>query len=165
MRIMVICCSVLCLAAGNAVADNVYEPHAMLYYQVSFSANGKDRKASYGLRLDQTYHSRNEVPDFRSLLSRPALAEFRLASDGTQFLNIAGTDVGRAYRVNSANGEETTAGTPEAGEPASGETSTDESGDATEEEPSALGQYLEDIPAGYLIGIGLGIVLLTGVAD
>lgn len=165
MRIPAICGLVLCLATGNAAAGDVYEPHALLYYQVSFSGSAQDRKASYGLRLDQTYHARNETPDFRQLLARPALAELSFDSEGAGSLNIAG--FGRAYRMHRANGEGS-AGTeapaePEAGEPAAEEPQPETASD--EEDGRSLGEYLEEIPAGYLIGIGLGVVLVTGLAD
>jgi hypothetical protein len=181
MRIPLVCGVMLCLVAGGAAADDVYEPHALLYYQMSFSGNAQDRKSSYGLRLDQTYHARNEVPDFRQLLTRPALAEFRVDGEGLRYLNIAGTDVGRAYRVYRANGEEATteaaAEAPAEGEPAAettaeapaaepaAETTAEAPAeeDSEEEEGRSLGDYLDEVPAGYLIGIGLGIVLLTGL--
>lgn len=183
MRIPAITCVVLCLAGGTAAADDVYEPHALLYVQASFSGSAQDRQASFGLRLDQTYHARDAAPDFRQLLARPALAEFRMDSDGVRGFSFAGSNYGRAYRVHRANGEGGAAPSPEQAEgaPAEGEATTMEPGaeESTaaapeqaepepageEEEGRSLGEYLEEIPAGYLIGIGLGVVLLTGLGD
>jgi hypothetical protein len=167
MRIAALCGLVFSLAAGNAAAGDVYEPHAMLYFQVSFSGKAQDRKASYGLRLDQTYHARNETPEFRELLARPALAELRIGSDGVRSLRFAGTDFDRAYRVQRANGEEDPAGAPAAEESQAGETAAEEpaTGEETagEDEGRSLGEHLEEIPAGYLIGIAIGVVLLAGI--
>lgn len=182
MRIPAVTCFIFCLAAGNAAADDVYEPHALLYFQASFSGSAQDRSASLGLRLDQTYHARETTPDFRQLLARPALAEFRMDSDGVRGFSFAGSNYTRAYRVLRANGEGGAAPSPEQSEvaPAEGEAATMEPGaeesTATapeqvepeqegEEEGRSLGEYMEDIPAGYFIGIGLGVVLLTGLGD
>jgi hypothetical protein len=179
MRIPAITCVVLCLAVGTAAADDVYEPHALLYVQASFSGNAQDRKASFGLRLDQTYHARDATPDFRQLLARPALAEFRMDSDGVREFSFAGSNYDRAYRVHRANGEggaaEQTEAAPPENEAETMEPGAEESTAAVpeaepepaveEEEGRSLGEYLEEIPAGYLIGIGLGVVLLTGLGD
>jgi len=175
MRIAAITSFVLCVVAGSAAADEVYEPHALLYYQMSFSGSAQDRKSSFGLRLDQTYHARDEAPDFSRLISRPAFAEFRLDGNGVSSLNIAGTDVMQAYRVLRANGEGTAPEAPAAGEPTAAtgtEPAAEEAkeGEAKEEgggedEDRSLGDYLEAAPAGYLIGIALGVVLLTGLGD
>ena len=178
MRIAAIVSVMLCLAAANAAADEVYEPHALLYYQVSFAGSAKDRKSSFGLRLDQTYHARNEAPDFRQLIARPAIAEWRLDSDGAYTLNIAGTDLRRAYHVLRADGEGTAPETPAAGEStAANDPATAEAKEGGKEgdkeakketkegEDRSLGDYLDEAPTGYLIGIALGVVLLTGLGD
>jgi hypothetical protein len=176
MRISAISCFILCLAAtGGAAGGDVYEPHAMMYFQVPFSGSAEDSRASFGLRLDQTWHSRDEAPDFRRLLDRPALAELQMGSEGVRRLSFAGMNYARAYQVNRANGEEAAAGTTAEAESAEAGTAEDaptaettaESDTAEQEsaddEGSSFGSYLKEIPAGYFIGIGLGIFLLTGL--
>lgn len=139
----------LCIACTGSVAaaGDVYEPHALLYYQLPLSTDAARGKASFGLRLDQTWRAANTAPDFRSLLARPALLELRFGSAGLQALNVAGTDYAQAFRVMRADGEEAGGDEEEA------------------DDGPTVGDYLEDIPTGYLIGIALGAVLLSGVAD
>jgi hypothetical protein len=101
-------------------------------------------------------------------------------SDGVREFSFAGSNYDRAYRVHRANGEggtaEQTEAAPPEGEAETMEPGAEESTAAApeqaepepagdEEEGRSLGEYLEEIPAGYLIGIGLGVVLLTGLGD
>jgi len=169
MRIATFGCFMLCLVAGNAAAQDVYvfEPHALLYYQVVFAGRAQDRKSSFGVRLDQTRHVRDESPDFRELISRPAVAEFRFNSDGVHSLNIAGTDFAEVYRLHRAAENGAAAEQPAAGGAAEPEAKPDESKESGKEdgEKKSIGDYLDAAPAGYLIGAAIGVVLLTNVGD
>ncbi len=153
-----------------AAWENIVEPHAMVYFRLSFDGGtAPDRQSTFGLRLDQVRHSRNSHIEYASLMRRPAMLNLELNRNGIRSLYISGTDYLRLYRLHRAdeeNGEEPAA--------QAGDDETAMQGEEDGEQPPRYPQVGKDIgdtmktvmdkaPAGVIIGVGLGIALLAGV--
>lgn len=166
------------LPAVSTAAGPISEPHALIYFESHWSGRAQDTHSSLGLRLDRAAVADNGVVDFQRLLQRPAMLELRIGREGVQTFSVAGTDYAQWYRVQHA--DETT-GSGDAGQkPAEGQGTAAEggSGDKTaataeagketqqgakEEKKLTIGGILNAAPVGVIMGVGLGIFLLTGV--
>jgi hypothetical protein len=150
MRVLsLVCCAVLVLAAVTAHADGpLAEPQIMLYYKLPFGGSGPDALPGFGMRVDRVSWSRNETPEYETQFRRPALLDVRMGAGRLQALNLAGADYLPALGIYRANGEE-------AG--------------AEEEERRTIKDVFDEMPrqtfVGLLVGISLGIVILSGVSD
>lgn len=141
-----------------AIADGrVSEPHALVYYQLPFSGNATDTRAHFGLRLDRTVREAGQTVEFSSLMPRPAVMDLRFGNDGMESFSLAGVDYLARYRALQADEEQ--------------KTSADETGKSGDRKPEeedklTMGKVLDNTPPGYLIGAGIGLLLLgTSAAD
>ena len=168
------------LPAVSTAAGPISEPHALIYFQSHWSGRAQDTHSSLGLRLDRTAVADDRVVDFQRLLERPAMLELRIGRDGVQTFSVAGTDYAQWYRVHRAD---EASGSGDAGQkPAEGAGAPAEggSGDKTgatagagketqqgakEEKKLTIGGILDAAPVGVIMGVGLGVFLLTGVGN
>ncbi len=144
-------------------ADNlISEPHALVYYQLPFSGDAPDTRAHFGLRMDRTQREAGEMLDYREVLMRPAVMELRFSGSGMESFTLAGVDYLAKYRTLKADEEQK----PDAGagEEKSGgeEKTTVEDKAKSEKEKLTMDQVMHKIPFGYIIGAGIGVLLLVG---
>lgn len=173
----------LVLTASNAAAlEPVMEPHAMVYYQVSF--DGEKSKASrpvFGFRVDRVSFSPGGMIEYRQLLKEPAMFDFRVGNKGVEGIYISGVDYLRQYRsiyrADEESGGETEGDTKETAK-AGTEGDTNETAEAGAEEKktgelkqppkivrdigNTINAGMEAAPAGVLMGLALGVALLAG---
>jgi hypothetical protein len=150
---------VLMLAGTTPAMANgsVSEPHALVYYQIPFSGDAPDTRAHFGLRLDRTVREAGQTVEFSALMPRPAVMDLRFGTGGLESFSFAGVDYLARYRALQADEEQKTTGD---GTAKSGDK------DAAEEDKLTMGKILDDAPVGYLIGAGIGLLLLgTSAAD
>jgi len=125
------------------------EPHALIYYQVSFFGPAAQHEPRFGLRLDRATFNQRDGIDFRGLLERPALMHVQFTPGGMQQLSLAGTDYLKLYRAqNAAEGEASGGGTAKPAE-------------APAKEEKTISKMLDEANPGFLIG---GAVLVAVLA-
>ena len=162
------------LATFNALAvEPVVEPHAMVYYQVSFGGGKtQDRHSAFGFRMDRASFSPGGMIEYQQLVKQPAMFDFRLGKQGIEGVYISGIDYLQQYRIYRA-GEEEAGAEPEA------ETDVMVEGKPEEEQtgkPRKAPKIIRDIgntieagmetaPTGVLIGLALGAALLIGAGS
>lgn len=151
---------VLMLAGATpSMADGlVSEPHALVYYQFPFSGDAPDTRAHFGLRLDRTVREAGQTVEFSALMPRPAVMDLRFGERGMESFSLAGVDYLARYRTLQADEEQKTSADDTA---KSGDKKPEE-----EEDKLTMGKVLDNTPPGYLIGAGIGLLLLgTSAAD
>lgn len=165
MRTLPLVCTLflVILPVASRAGGLDYEPHAMLYYQISLDGGVRDSGHSFGLRLDQTVVEEGQMIEFQQLMKRPGLLDLRFSHGGLQSLSIAGVDYAGWYRVQRA--EEEAAGSAESGAAAGTGEAAETGAQPPEEEKLTIGGVLEKTPVGVLIGVGLGIVLIAGISE
>lgn len=158
MRISAMLLVLMSAGATPAMAGGVVsEPHALVYYQLPFNGPAPDTHAHFGLRVDRAVRAAGESVDFSALVPRPAVMELRFNNAGMESFTFAGVDYLARYRALQADEEQKTTGD-----------GTVKSGDkgAEEEDKLTMGKILDEAPVGYLIGAGIGILLIgTSAAD
>ena len=120
----------------------------MIYYQMPIGAEKRDSGANFGMRLDRVTTEPDSTVEFRRLLPQPGFLELKMSSRGIDSLSIAGVQYVRAVQLSRA-----------------GEGQGEESDQGKEEEKKTIGKFLDEVPVGYIIGIGIGVVIFSGVAD
>lgn len=159
---------VLMFTAAPVLADSlVSEPHALVYYQLPFSGSAQETRARFGLRLDRTVHEAGAPVEFRSLMGRPAVMDLRFGNAGMESFSFAGVDYLARYRALNADAEQAPAEqAPTEQAPAESGTQKPADKPATEEDKLTMGKILDEAPMGYIIGAGIGLLLLgTSAAD
>lgn len=155
------------LSPVSPAAEPVSEPHAMVYFQTQWSGRAQDTRATLGLRLDRGAAVENGVIEYQRLLQRPAMLDFRLGREGVQAFSVAGTDYLAWYRVHHA--DEAGAATAEAPPAPEGEGAEPappapaKAEPEPKEEKATVSGFLNKAPVGIIIGVGIGIVLVSGV--
>jgi len=154
----------------SGAAGPTSEPHAMVYFQTHWSGQARDTRSTLGLRLDRNAVAEDGVIEYQDLLQRPAMLDFRFGREGVQSLSIAGTDYAAMYRVHHA-GE--AAGSAESAPPApEGEgaaeakpapAGAEPAPETPEGEKTTIGGILDKTPVGVIMGVGLGIFLISGL--
>jgi hypothetical protein len=135
----------------------ISEPHALVYYQLPFSGNASDTHGTFGLRMDRTIRESGQNLDYRELMIRPAAMDFRFSEGQVTALSVGGVDYLARYRALRADEEQ---------KPAEG--TTEKTGETAkpEEEKLTMGKILDNAPMGYIIGAGIGVLLIgTSAAD
>ncbi len=163
------------LMSFNSIAiEPIVEPHVMIYYQVPFGGSNKNmNKHTFGFRMDRTVVVHGEAIDYQSLMKQPAVFDLKMGRDGIDSLYISGTDYleqYRLYKVHRVNGEEEIMTEPAEGEVVEEDLSSVEE-DVSEEEVQeeeeydglTIGGILDETHTGWLLGLAIGIVLLSGV--
>lgn len=130
--------SLLLLPLQQVNAEQISEAHAMFYYQVPLGAvKAKQKQHSFGFRMDRVDFDAGQMVDQQSLLSRPAVFDFKMSSKGVQGIYTSGNNLLEKYKVNRADGEGSSLPT--------------------------LSEMLDDMPVGVFMGICIGIVIISGV--
>ncbi|MBI2992806.1 MAG: hypothetical protein HYY48_01360 [Gammaproteobacteria bacterium] len=173
MRILSSFCGLLLvfLPAVSPAGGPVSEPHAMVYFQAHWSGQARDTRSTLGLRLDRNAVVENGVIEYQQLLQRPAMLDFRLGREGVQMFTIAGTDYAEWYRVHHAD---ETAGSAESPPPQAAEAEgaaeaqqapaeAKPAPETPEGEKTTIGGILDKAPVGVIMGVGLGIFLVSGL--
>ena len=172
MRILILLCLVIA-TSGTLAIEPVDEQQVMFYYQIPLGGvTSVDREHQFGLRLDQTTHDPRETVHINMLDKRQAAADFRFGYNGIQSLKIHGVDYA-GYLVARANageeGEKVMEEQPaeEAVTEANPEVAAEETGSEPEAEPveekGTIQQTMDELPAGVIFGVILGIGILAGV--
>ena len=171
MRNIFFLCFVI-LSTNVLALEPVDEQQIMLYYHIPLGAeNAKQKEHQFGLRLDQTSHDPRETVHINMLERRQAAADFRFGYDGLQSLKIHGVEYA-AYLVARAEASEEDVKVieeqpaEEAVSEASPEVAAEETGteqEAETEEEGAIQKKLNELPAGVILGVILGIGILAGI--
>ena len=143
--------SFIFISANGHAIEPVLDQHAMLYYQVPLGAsNSKEARHNFGFRFDRFMIEPGEIIQYESLLRQPAVVDIRMGYRGIQELQVNGVDYVDWYHVQQGADTEGT------GEGDSGES------DKTEDEKAGVEKFMNSIPAGVLIGVGvLGVMLFS----
>jgi len=156
-------------STGVFAVEPVNEQQVMLYYHIPLGADRQDNnKHQFGLRFDQTTHEPGDVIQISALENRPAAMDFRMGYDGVQSLKIHGVDYAAYLIARAAEGDEVPVDAADEQEIPT--ESTDGEGEATAEteepgepEKSAIQTKMDNLPAGVIIGVLLGIGILSGI--
>lgn len=150
---------------NSNAAEQIPEPHAMLYFQVPLGGGHKAvNKPVFGFRMDQVVTEPGKIIDYPELLKKEAVFDLKFGHDGVESLKISGIDYLAKYRLLRQNGDEETAvtetgDTEEAGE----ESSAGEDENKLFKLPSLSNVIEEDQYVGLMMGGVLLLVLLIGV--
>lgn len=155
------------IVTSNAwAAELVDEQQATFYYQVPFGGIKKaDNTHKFGFRVDRVTVDRltgqyGDSQSFNDLMKRPASLDFQLGHNGVTGFKIHGYDylpqfISKADEEATGDGEvvrETDAGGPEANEPK----------ESDEEKYIDIVPEMNQTTFGIMLGIGIGILALTG---
>ena len=149
----------------------------MLYYHIPLGgAKAEDSKHQFGLRLDQTTHDPRNTVHINMLEKRQAAADFRFGYSGMQSLKIHGVDYsGYLVARADAGDEDVKVMEEQAAEEAIEDAITEEGQEAvaeeagvdqeekTEDEKGTVQKTLDELPAGVIFGVILGLGILIGV--
>lgn len=163
MRFSALLLVVAFITSAPVAADNqISEPHALVYYQVSFSGNARDTQPQFGLRLDRTVREAGQPLELRSLLVRPAVMDLRFGNSGMESFTVAGVDYLARYRALHAD-ETKEAGAEPAETGAQKPAAKEQAKKQADEDKLTMGKILDEAPMGYIIGAGIGLLLVVGV--
>jgi hypothetical protein len=171
MRTLITMICFIIFSTGVFAVEPINEQQVMLYYHIPLGADRQDNnKHQFGLRVDHTTHDPDDVIQISTLEGRPAALDFRMGYKGVQSLKIHGVDYAAYLIARAAEGEEApveVTAEPEAtAETATVESETGPSAETEEkpqEEKTIVQNTLDNLPAGVIIGVLLGIGLLAGV--
>ena len=149
----------------------------MVYFQTHWSGQAQDTHATFGLRLDRNAAVEDGVIEYQRLLQRPAALDFRIGSEGVQTFTIAGVDYAQWYRVHRADEAGGSAeAAPEATDSGEAAPETVDAEGAAKAEQTAAGVepapeaakttisgILNKAPVGVIIGVSIGIFLVSGL--
>lgn len=149
-------------------AEPVSEPQLLLYYHASFDGKPKSTVPVFGARLDRVPTDSASRLEFGELIRRPGFAEVRFNDRGLKSFTLAGVHYDSSPVVARADEEEGAAGEGEPETEAASQEAPEQQGQAGDAQAEAGGEktlddYIKDIPVGYFIGVGIGIVILAGV--
>ena len=162
------------LAVFNSfAAEPVMEPHAMLYYQVTFgNGHGHPLKKTFGFRLDDALVEPGKPINYQKLFRRPAVINLKMDDAGVWALNITGVNFLKQVRALHANEDDantSAGGTGAKTEPAGTATGggAAASGQAGTPEKkgllSKLPDYSDAIKRSQYLGLAAGIMLGIGI--
>lgn len=166
--------ALFCLRAQAQDLEPVSEPHAMIYYRLSFgSPVAPESGSAFGFRIDRVDYAPREIIPYSELMRRPAAVDVQFGARGVQSFKVSGVDyrqfmIARAAGT-EAQGAKTEGQAPpapaegEAAEPAAPAAEEAAAPPAPEEEKLTITKVLEETPAGFLIGAAIGIALIAGV--
>ena len=160
---------ITCLVVFNSyAAEPVMEPHAMLYYRVTFG-NGHAHavKETFGFRMDSALVEPGKPIDYQKLFRRPALFNLKMDDRGSVALNITGVNFLKQVRALHASEDDanTTDSTGTAG--AAGDDANAKGQAKTAEKKglfSRLPDYSGSIKKSQYLGLGIGILVGIGFA-
>ncbi len=158
INLLSILCLVLLVPVNSLALEPVSEAHAMIYYQVPFSAGKQEQKKhSFGFRMDHTSYNHGEMIEYQKIMNKKAAFDFKMGHDGVQGMYVSGVDYLKLYRLKKAAEDE--------GEEESVDAETNKANPVSEV-ASGIGDTIEEltarIPLGFMIGGIIGIVLITG---
>jgi len=148
MRISLLFILILSLVSAGALArEPAAEPHAMIYYRLDFGDGKHQHDYSFGFRLDRTELRDRKLIDYRELMQRPAMFDFRMNRTGIESIAITGHEFRDTLLLNRADGDAEGSGNSETG-----------MGERVTERP-------KKVPLGVYAGVLLGIGLAVGAGD
>jgi hypothetical protein len=101
----------LLLTINGSAAEQVLEPHAMLYYRVPLGGGQQDQmKPTFGFRVDRALVEPGKPINYRQLFQQTAVFDFGMGRAGIETLKIGGVDYLARRRALRANGDEPVAG-------------------------------------------------------
>lgn len=167
---------VMFILTSNAWAvEPIDDQQATFYYQIPFGGTKKSDNAHiFGFRVDRVTIDRStsqysDSVSLNDLMKKPASLDIQMAHSGVSAIKMHGHDylpqfISRADEEASGNGEvvEQEAGAPETGEPETGETVAEEQKEADEEKYIDILPEMNQTTFGVMLGIGIGILAVTG---
>ena len=131
----------LLLLPCQLIADSlISEHHAMFYYKVPLGGSKiKQDQHTFGFRMDRVSFNAGEMLDQQKLFHRPAMFDFKMNHQGVEGIYLSGNNFMDKYRVSHA----------------------DE--DGRERTAPPLTDIISDLPVGVFIGVGIGVVIVSGV--
>ena len=167
MRIIIILLAYIMVCHPAYAVEPVTDQQVMLYYQIPFGGKSqKERKHNFGIRLDQTQHQPGEIIHINKLVQKPAIMDLQFRKDEKITFKIHGVDYSNrllVHRADESGGEQpemTGTDAEETGE--SQQETTAETGDE-QQEKNIVQKSLDELPKGVIIGVAIGVVLLSGV--
>lgn len=153
------------LVAFNVnAAEKIIEPHAMLYYQVSFgNSNAHVVKQSFGFRLDEALVEPRHPVNYQKLFRRPALFNLKMDDTGVMSLNITGVNFLKQVRTLHASEDDSSTsagGGATGGADAKGQTKSA----GKKGWPFKLPDYSGAIKKSQYLPLGIGILVGIGFA-
>lgn len=171
ITILAILSMILLIPVQGMALETVSEAHAMIYYQVPFSANkSEQKKHSFGFRMDHTSYKPGNMISYQQMMKKTAAFDFKMGHEGVQGLYVSGVDYLQLYRLQRAaedgqseadGGDEMADAGDEPGQEAEAKKPnpvTKVAGDIG----GTIDEIMEIIPLGFLIGGAVGVVLITG---
>jgi hypothetical protein len=160
IKLISILCLIILVPVKSIALEPVSEAHAMIYYQIPFSASKKvEKKHSFGFRMDHTSYEPGEMIEYQKLMTKTAAFDFKMGWEGVQGMYVSGVDYLQLYRLNRAAEDE-------------GEDAEVESDDSDKSPGIAakvgsdiantVDELIEIVPLGFAIGGIIAIVLVTG---
>jgi hypothetical protein len=159
INLLAVLSMILLTPVQGMALEPVSEAHAMLYYQVPFSASkAEQKKHSFGFRMDHTSYKHGDMISYQKMMNKTAAFDFKMGHEGVQGMYVSGVDYLQLYRLRRAAEDE---GGDEVVEEAA-----DEKTNPVKEIAGNMGETIDEImdiiPLGFLIGGAVGVVLLTG---
>ena len=159
IKLISILCVFIFLPAQSMALEPINEAHAMFYYQVPFSVNkAKEKKHSFGFRMDHTSYGHGGMIQYQQLMKKPAAFDFKMGHEGVEGMYVAGVDYLQLYRLKRAAEEES----EDADAPVKKNDSPSTASKAGTMISDNIEEIWETVPLGFMIGGVIGIVLLTG---
>jgi len=158
-------------------AEQVLEPHAMLYFQVPLGSNYKDHaKPAFGFRMDNALVEPGKPIDYPKLFSHQAVFDLKMGRSGVESLKFSGVDILKQIRTLQANGDDTDTQEDAAGAAAGDTGAAGEGSTASSQDEAGSGEkkgILSKLPdysnaikktqwLGLAIGIGIGFIIIAG---
>lgn len=153
---------IICLVMFNAsAAEKFMEPHAMLYYQVTFGNNHAHAvKQTFGLRLDEALVEPRKPIDYQKLFRRPAVINLKMNDAGVMALNITGVNFLKQIRTLHASEDDANTAAGGSGAEAKGQAQTAKKKGGFFKLPD----YSNAIKKSQYLGLGIGILVGIGFA-
>jgi hypothetical protein len=159
INLLPILCIVLLLPVKSIALEPVNEAHAMIYYQVPFSANkSEQKKHSFGFRMDHTSYNPGEMIQYSKMVKKTAAFDFKMGHEGVQGMYVSGVDYLQLYRLRKAAEDEGGEEVVDADSESKSNPVTEVAGNIGE----TIDEIMDIVPLGFLIGGAIGVVLMTG---
>ena len=137
-------------AVKSFAVEPILDQQAMLYFNVSFDTGYKKKVAhDFGLRFDRGVIQPGEIMTIDQLMHKKPVFNLSINKFGIKTLVLNGIDFTDKYYVYHATEEEA--------EEAEAETT-----DAPKKKTKSFGKYIDQAPAGVLIGI---VILTVALVD
>ena len=165
INILAVLSVILLVPVQGMALEPVSEAHAMIYYQIPFSASkSEQKKHSFGFRMDHTSYKPGNMISYQQMMKKTAAFDFKMGHEGVQGMYVSGVDYLQLYRLRRAAEDE------------GGDEMADAGDEPTQEEAKkpnpvtkvvgdiggTIDEVMEIIPLGFLIGGAVGVVLITG---